>query len=604
MVHRPRWVAYLAVSLVAGLIFLACTPAAPTTAPTGAPTGAPTEAPTEAPTGEPTEAPTGEPTGEPTGAPTGNQYPTEGEVTCASGDTPGEYNGVQYNGSIRLIEATDDQTVVFHLCAPDVAFLQKLAFIVFGINDSEWLEQHGGTGDLLSTINGTGPLRLDEWRRGDSLLFSAFEGYWGDQPLVPNAVLRWATESATRLTEIQAGPVHGITNVGPGDFDTVRNDPNLELVTPPEDPLNIMYVGMNRNFEPWSDINVRRAVGLAIDRQRVIDNFYPEGSEVASHFTPCALEFACEGDAWPDYDPAEATRLISEATGGAGIDTVINFRVVDRGYLPLPREVATDIAAQLAEVGIRAAVEEQESGTFIGNSNAGALEGLFLLGWGADYPEVTNFLDFHFGPGCTSGFGPCYPEIAGPLARGNSTADPAVRQQAYEEANNAIRDLVPMVPVAHGGFALAYQQGVQGAQAGQLSNEYLWAMAPPDGDQIVFMQNAEPISVYCADETDGESLRACIQSMEGLYGFGVNSTDVVPKLATSCDPNEDATVWTCQLRPGVTFHNGATFEAQDVLLSLAVQWDAAHPLHTGNTGAFEYWPGLWGDFLNAPPAAE
>ena len=82
-----------------------------------------------------------------------------------------------------------------------------------------------------------------------------------------------------------------------------------------------------------------------------------------------------------------------------------------------------------------------------------------------------------------------------------------------------------------------------------------------------------------------------------------SGTVVQPSLATSCDPNAEGTVWTCKLREGVTFHDGSTFEAKDVILSFAVQWDAAHPLHKGNTGIFEYWGGLWGGNLNPPPPA-
>ncbi len=82
--------------------------------------------------------------------------------------------------------------------------------------------------------------------------------------------------------------------------------------------------------------------------------------------------------------------------------------------------------------------------------------------------------------------------------------------------------------------------------------------------------------------------------MEALYSYEINGTEPNPALATGCDPNEDALVWTCTLREGVTFHNGATFEAQDVIASFAAQWDAASPLHVGNTGVFEYWGGLWG----------
>jgi ABC-type transport system substrate-binding protein len=126
-------------------------------------------------------------------------------------------------------------------------------------------------------------------------------------------------------------------------------------------------------------------------------------------------------------------------------------------------------------------------------------------------------------------------------------------------------------------------------------------MTPPDGrDNLVFMQSGEPGSLYCADESDGEALRACEQSMESLYGFAENGTEAIPSLATSCTSNDDLTVWTCALREGVTFHDGATFEAKDVLVTLSAQWDALSSLHVGATGAFSYWPGLWGGFLNPP----
>ena len=40
--------------------------------------------------------------------------------------------------------------------------------------------------------------------------------------------------------------------------------------------------------------------------------------------------------------------------------------------------------------------------------------------------------------------------------------------------------------------------------------------------------------------------------------------------------------------------------AKDVVASYALQWDYLNPLHKGNSGAFDYWSGLWGGFLNAP----
>lgn len=156
-----------------------------------------------------------------------------------------------------------------------------------------------------------------------------------------------------------------------------------------------------------------------------------------------------------------------------------------------------------------------------------------------------------------------------------------------------------MVPIANGGNGVAYQATVQNPHVSPLTSE-IFARMDSGKDTFVWMQNAEPISLYCADETDGESLRACEQVTEGLMAYEIGGTGVEPALATSCDANEDLTVWTCNLREGVTFHDGSTLDANDVVMTYAIQWDAAHPLHVGNTGAFTYWSGLWGGFLNAP----
>jgi ABC-type transport system substrate-binding protein len=116
------------------------------------------------------------------------------------------------------------------------------------------------------------------------------------------------------------------------------------------------------------------------------------------------------------------------------------------------------------------------------------------------------------------------------------------------------------------------------------------------------MQNAEPLSLYCADETDGETLRACEQVQQSLYGYKTGGTDTEPILATACTPNTDSTVWTCKLRENVKFSDGSTFDANDVVATYAAQWDTKNPLHVGRTSGFDYWPALFGGFLNPPPA--
>jgi ABC-type transport system substrate-binding protein len=127
-------------------------------------------------------------------------------------------------------------------------------------------------------------------------------------------------------------------------------------------------------------------------------------------------------------------------------------------------------------------------------------------------------------------------------------------------------------------------------------------MTPGDRRQLVWLTTGELAGLYCADETDAVSSLACAQLSEGLYAYDPTSAATVPSLATGCDPNDDLTVWTCTLRKGVTFHDGATLDAGDVVSSFAVQWDAEHPLHRGHGGAFATFAARFGDFLNAPAA--
>jgi ABC-type transport system substrate-binding protein len=304
------------------------------------------------------------------------------------------------------------------------------------------------------------------------------------------------------------------------------------------------------------------------------------------------------------FDRDLANQMLDEAGFPAGDDGVrfelpLNYRDVVRSYLPTPGVVAADLQSQLAEVGIKLNIEVMESGAFLDASDAGDLS-IYLLGWGMDYPDATNFLDFHFGSGASAQFGDKFDEITGPLTAGAQTGDVDARYQDYIEANTALRDLVPMVPIAHGANANAWNARIAGAYSAAVGTTKLANMEDPDDDNIIWMQNAEPISLYCADETDGETFMACGQITESLLGYEPVTGELVPALASDWTVNDDATEWTFMLREGVMFHDGTTLDAMDVYDTYNAYWDIANPLHVGRDGNFTYFSAFFGGFLNAP----
>lgn len=527
---------------------------------------------------------------------TETEDPTEDD-TAATGDG-GEFTSVaadscDYGGKISSIEATDTHEVVFTLCSPDPAFLQKMAFIPFGIQPSEHLQETDGA--PLENPIGTGPFMLDQWNRGSEITFSANEDYWDEPPAFSSLVFRWADESAQRITEVQSGNAQYATNIAAPDYELIEEADNLELL--PDLNPNVFYMGFTNTFEPFDDPQVRQAIAMGIDRQRIVDTYYPTGSEVPDFFTPCSIENGCVGDPWYDFDPEAAREMLADAGFPDGFETTIYLRDVFRVYLPEPQTVAQEIQTQLEEnLNISADIEVQESGAFIEASTSGQLDGIHLLGWGADYPHVTNFLDFHFAGNVQ--FGDAYEEIQSTLNEAAAIVDPDEAEELYIRANNLIREQVPMVPIAHGAAADTAIDTLGNAQSPPFGAPQFDTMQP-EGDTLVFVQNAEPISLYCSDESDGESLSACEQVMESLYQYDLDG-NAVPALAEECAPNDDGTVWTCTLRQGVTFHDGSEFDSSDVIATWQAGLDAASDLHTGNTGSFVYYDYLWGGLINAP----
>lgn len=505
-----------------------------------------------------------------------------------------------YGGLIKSIEAVDAMTVKFTFCVPDPAFPSKAAFSAFSIHSADYLNSTGGGGDeLLSNPIGTGPYKLESWDRGNEMVFTRNDNYWGEKPIEQTAILRWNSEAAARWTELQAGTIDGIDNPGPADFGAIESNPDFKLY--PRASTNIFYLGINNTVAPFDNVKVRQAIAYGIDKQRIVDNFYPPGSTTADQFMPPSIFGYTADSKTVAYDLEMAKQLMAESGVTLPIKTTLSYRDVVRGYLPQPGIVATDLQAQLAEIGIEVEITVMESGAFLDAATAGELS-LHLLGWGADYPDATNFLDFHFGAGASAQFGDKDPVLTDLLSQAAQLSDPAKRLEVYTKANDEIADFVPMVPIAHGGNGVAFKAAISGAYAGAFSAEQFRVMEDPNDDNIVFMQNGEPISLYCNDESDGETFRACEQINESLLGFELGGGNVVPALASEWSANEDLTEWTFKLREGVTFTDGSAFDSEDVVTSWVAQWDAASPLHKGRTGQFTYFSSLFGAFLNAPPA--
>ena len=521
---------------------------------------------------------------------TAGAYPVEAAAVCEL-DT----SGAPKPGLAR-IDAPDERTVIFTLCATDPTFLQKMTIVSYGINDSGYLAAATADGSILTTPNGTGPLKLEAWStEQEEVVLGRFEEYWGEKSASERVVFKWQGDSAARLVQLRAGTVDGIDNVAANDIEALSADSDYQVFK--RLPATTLYAGVNTTFKPFDDIRVRQAIAMTIDSARIVENFFPAGSAPATHYVPCVVTYGCEGASWWPTDREKARALLAEAGYPEGFKTRIVYRDAVRVSNPDPTGIATDLQAQLAEVGINATLEVQEATTFDTNVLSGLLDGIFIRGWTPDYLDPLNYMYRNL-VGDYQKFGAAFESIAAPLRAASTTPNSPQRAALFAEANNALREAAILTPLGHGSSAIAWSSAVNGGHSSPIADENFAQVSISGREQVVFLQSVEPASLYCADETDNNVLRMCSQIYESLYTVETGGTEAVPSLATSCEPSKNLTVWTCSLREGVRFHNGARFDAGDVRDSYAAQWDCALPTHVGRSGLFRYWEFI-SSFLNS-----
>jgi len=263
----------------------------------------------------------------------------------------------------------------------------------------------------------------------------------------------------------------------------------------------------------------------------------------------------------------------------------------------LARALETELETNL---GIKAEIVAMADDAFRTGVADGTLDGIHLLTHTPAWPDVSASLDPRFGGSAPGEVGRAYEDITKALAAGRATTSGPKREAAYKKANDAIRDHVAVIPIASVGSDTAFLADVKGGLASPLRLEAFALMTPGDRRQLVWLTTHEPAGLYCADETDPVAGLLCAQVVESLYRYEPGGAGVIPALAKKCSPDGDLVVWTCSLRSGVLYPDGSRFDANDVVLSFAVQWDAEHELHLGREGRFDTFARLFGGFLNPP----
>ena len=292
---------------------------------------------------------------------------------------------------IEGIETPDKHTVRMHLRTPNTMFPQNLAEAVTVMFPREILEEDG---DLKKRMIGTGPYTLKEHTRKVRVVLARNPDYFDKgRPYIDEYTILSTPDSATRLAAFRTGQSDIDHRSSVSDIETVRKtNPNavIEEFKFLQTPFGL---ALAQDKAPFNDVRVRRALSMAIDRQRQVDTIY-EGHAILGWGIPWIYYLDAKptasqlGPYW-QYKPAEAKKLLAEAGFPNGFETTLFYYEYFPQMTSQVQLVQQDLKKNL---NITVNITKQDYTTYFGRYAEGKWDGMawgFKTGYAIGLDEQT-----------------------------------------------------------------------------------------------------------------------------------------------------------------------------------------------------------------------
>lgn len=285
------------------------------------------------------------------------------------------------------VTAVDPQTVQIKLSRPDATFLHVMALNFASVVPQEAVEEFGP--DFGRNPVGTGAYKLADWTLGQQVVFEKNADYWREGiPYLDQITFEIGQEPVVALLRLQNGEVDlPGDGIPPAKFQEVMSDPAQAERVIQGGQLQTGYITMNVTQPPFDNVQVRQAVNMAINKDRIVQII--NGRAVpANQPLPPSMPGYTEGYEGYAYDPEAAKALLAEAGFADGFETELFVMNTD----PNPR-IAQAIQQDLAAIGITASIQALAQANVIEAGGAGTAPMIWSGGmaWIADFPDPANF---------------------------------------------------------------------------------------------------------------------------------------------------------------------------------------------------------------------
>lgn len=383
------------------------------------------------------------------------------------------------------VAAPDARTLRLTLDHPIAYFLTLLTHVAWRPVPLATIGQYGPTyqrgndwtrsGRLVSN----GPFELKSWQPNQVLVVEKSPAYWDAASVRLHAIHFHAIDSVdTEERSFRAGQLHLTDSLPIGKTETYRRDAPQFLRVDPY--LGTYYYLFNTTRPPLTDVRVRRALSLAVDREAIVNKILHGGQQPALTFTPPGTagylpppRFTAPSSAAAAN--AAARQLLKDAgfEGGKGLPPIELLYPNSENH----RLIAEAVQEMWhRELGVDVRLLNQELKVTFASRRTGAFQ-ILRASWIGDYLDPATFLDVFRSDSGNNFTGWASPAYDAALFAAARTADPAARNALFQQAESLLLEAVPIIPIYHYTHIFLIQPSVKGWHPTLLDHhpyKYVW----------------------------------------------------------------------------------------------------------------------------------
>lgn len=239
---------------------------------------------------------------------------------------------------------------------------------------------------------GSGPYMVEKFERDAFVRLKANANYWGGKPEFDTVTIKFVTDAAARVAEVESGNSHVTLEVPYEEYDRLK-----ATLTGTATPISDIGMIFLNDIDVMLDPNVRKAAAHAIDKQTIIERLL-KGYGVAIDTLETPEYDAYDASIKVPYDPDLAVKLLADS--GYSVDNPVKFKIqTTKGFKPKDYEMIQAIVGLWRKVGIDAEIEVYEIAKHYELRAADQLAPAAFYNWGNSVGDPTTSTGFAmFGP--------------------------------------------------------------------------------------------------------------------------------------------------------------------------------------------------------------